>query len=201
MRRNVCRHADSNAGRAVDQQVRESGREHARLLPALIEVRVPVDSIFVDVAQHLVAELRHARLGVSISRRRVAVDGAEVAVPVDEHVAHGKVLRKAHHCVVDGGVTVRMVPAKDVTDAGCRFFKRLIRSQAVFIHCVQNAPVDGLQAVSHVRKGSSDDDGHRVVNIGRFHLLHELGLYNRLFGEHDVLGLVIFLMCHRLVSF
>ena len=120
---------------------------------------------------------------------------------VDEHVAHGKILRKADHCVVDGSVAVRMVPAKDVADAGRRFFEGLIRSQAIFVHGVQNTPVNRLEAIAHVGKRSSDDDRHCVVNIRRLHLLHELGLYNRLFGEHDVLGLIIFLMCHRLVSF
>ena len=200
VRRNIRRHADGNTGRTVDKKVREPGREHTRLFSRLVEVRVPIDGVFIDVAQHLVAELRHARLGVTVGRGGIAIDRAEVAVAVDQHVTHGKVLRKADHCVVDGSVAVRMVPAKDVADAGRRFFEGLVRSQAIFVHGVQNTPVNRLEAIAHVGKRSSDDDRHCVVNVRRLHLLHELGLYNRLFGEHDVLGLVIFLMCHRLVS-
>ena len=200
MGRNVCRHADGDSGRTVDKKVREPGREHARLFSRLVEVRVPIDGVFIDVAQHLVAELRHTRLGVTVGRGGVAIDRAEVAVAVDEHVAHGKILREADHRVVDGSVAVRMVPAKDVADAGRRFFEGLVRGQAVFVHGVQNTPVNRLEAIAHVGKRSSDDDRHCVVNVRRLHLLHELGLYNRLLGEHDVLGLVIFLMCHRLFS-
>ena len=52
--RYIRRHADGDAGRAVDEEIREARGEHARLLARLVEVRVPVDSVLVDVAQHLV---------------------------------------------------------------------------------------------------------------------------------------------------
>ena len=196
VRRDIRRHADGDARRAVDQQIREPGRQHARLLPALIEVRVPVDGVLVDVAQHLVAELRHARLGVTVGRRGVAIDGAKVAVPVDEHVAHGKVLRQTHHRVVDRCVTVRMVSAQHIADARRRFFERFVARQAVLVHGVEDAAVDGLQTVAHVRQRASHDDGHRVVDVGGLHLMYQLRLHNRLVREQDVLRLVIFLMCH-----
>ena len=92
--------------------------QHARLFSRFVEVRVPVDGVLVDVAQHLVAELRHARLGVTVGRGGVAVDGAEVAVAVDERIAHGEVLRQTHQRVVDRRVAVRMIPAQHVADAG-----------------------------------------------------------------------------------
>ena len=57
MGRNVCRHANRDTGRTVDKKVREPGREHARLFSRFIEIRVPVDGVLIDVAQHLVAEL------------------------------------------------------------------------------------------------------------------------------------------------
>ncbi len=57
-----------------------------------------------------------ARLGVAHGSRVVAVDGAEVALPVDQHVAQAEVLRHTHHGVVDGGVAVRMVLAQHLAD-------------------------------------------------------------------------------------
>ena len=197
VRRDIRRHADGDAARAVDQQVREAGREHARLFSRFVEVRIPGDRILVDVAQHLVAELRHARLGITVGRGRIAVDGAEVAVAVDQRVAHGEILRQTDHRVVDRRVAVRMIPAQHVADAGRRFFERLVGRQPVLIHGVENAPVHGLQTVAHIRQRTADNDGHRVVDIRALHLMHELRLHDPLLREHDVLGLIIFLMCHR----
>jgi hypothetical protein len=33
--------------------------------------------------------------------------------------------------------------------------------------------VNRLQAIAHVRKGASDDDAHRIVEVGGFHLLDD----------------------------
>ena len=58
MGRNVCRHADRDTGRAVDQQVRESRRAaRAALFSISSKFGIPIDGVFIDVAQHLVAEL------------------------------------------------------------------------------------------------------------------------------------------------
>ena len=49
-----------------------------------VEVVHEIDRAPVDVRQHLVADGGQPRLGVPIGRRRVAVDGAEVALAVDQ---------------------------------------------------------------------------------------------------------------------
>ena len=49
MRRDVGRHADRDTGRAVHQQVREAGRQYDRLLALLIEVRLEIDRVFLDI--------------------------------------------------------------------------------------------------------------------------------------------------------
>lgn len=51
-------------------------------------------------------------------QRGIAVDGAEVAVAVDEHIAHGEVLRQTHERIIDRRVAVRMIAAQHVADAG-----------------------------------------------------------------------------------
>ena len=101
VRRDVGRHADGDAGRAVDQEVGHAAGQHLGLAPRLVVVGHPVDGVGVDVAQHLHGDLAEARLGVTHGRRRVALDGAEVALAVDERVAHVEVLGHAHERRVD----------------------------------------------------------------------------------------------------
>ena len=116
VRRDVGRHADRDAGRAVDQQVRQPRGQDRRLGLLVVVVGLEVDRLLVDVGQQLLADLLHAALGVAVGRRRIAVDRAEVALPVDERVAHGEVLRQAHQGVVAGGVAVRVELAEHVAD-------------------------------------------------------------------------------------
>ena len=144
VRGDIRRHADRDAGRAVDEDVREVGGQDARLLQAVVVVRVKIDGVLVDVPQHLDRELAHPRLGVSVGGRGVAVDGAEVAVAVHEHVAHRKILREAHERVVHRNVAVRVVAAEHGADRIGALSVRLFRPQAVLVHRVQDAPVHGL---------------------------------------------------------
>ena len=43
-------------------------------------------------------------------------------------------------------------------------------AQALVVHRVQDAALDRLQSVAHVRQGALDDDAHRVVEIRAAHL-------------------------------
>ena len=70
VRRDVGRHADRDAGRTVDQQVREPRRHHRRLVFLLVVVGLEVDGFLVDVGHQLVREPRHARLRCNASPRR-----------------------------------------------------------------------------------------------------------------------------------
>ena len=141
MRRDVGRHADRDAGRAVYQQVREAGGQNDRLLTLLVEVRLEIDRVFLDVREHEVRELGHAGLGVTVSCRGIAVHGTEVAVTVNERIMQRKRLRHAHHRVVNRCVAVRMIAAEHVTDGRCRLAVGLVRGQAVLVHRVQEAAV------------------------------------------------------------
>ena len=199
VRRDIRRHADGDAARAVDEQVGEASRKHAGLAAALVEVGVPVDRVLLYVAQHLVGDAGHPRLRVSVGRGGVAVDGAEVAVAVHERVAHGEVLREAHERVVYRGVAMRMIAAQHVADAGRRFLEGLVRGQAVLVHGVEYAPVHGLEPVPHIRQRAGDNDAHGVVDKARLHLAHYLRRDNMLLREHYVLGFVVF--GHRVTTF
>ena len=84
VRRDVGRHADRDAGRAVDQQIGNVRGKNGRLFGRLVVVRNEVDGLFVEIRHHVVGQRLQTRLGVPHRRRRIAVDRSEVALPVDE---------------------------------------------------------------------------------------------------------------------
>ena len=137
VRRDVRRHAHRDAGRAVDQQIGQACRQHQRLLLAAVVVGAEIDRVLVDVGQHLVRDLRQPDLGVAHGRGVVAVDRAEVALAVDQHVAQREILRHAHDGVVHRGVAVRVVLADDVADDACALL--VGRFQSLFNSCIANS--------------------------------------------------------------
>ena len=129
-------HAHGDAGGAVHQQVGKPGGQHPGFPPALVEVGVPVHRLLLNVRQHLPGHLGHAGLGVTIGRGRVAVHGPEVAVAVDEPVAHGEILGQPDQGVIHGAVPVGVILAQHVAHAGGGFFEGLVGGQTAFIHGV-----------------------------------------------------------------
>ena len=81
-----------------------------------VVVRREVDGVHVEVAQHLHRDPGQPGLGVPHGSGRVVVDRAEVALAVDQLVAHREVLGHAHQGVVDGGVAVGVVLADHLAD-------------------------------------------------------------------------------------
>ena len=174
--RDVRRHADGDAGGAVDEEVREAGREDERLDGGVVEVRTPVDRLLVDVGEEEVGEALEAALGVPVRGGRVAVDRAEVALPVDERVAEVPVLREADERVVDRGVAVRVVLLQDLADDAGALRVALVVVQPLRVHRVEDAAVHRLQPVAHVGQRAPDDDRHRVVEIRLAHLVFDRDL-------------------------
>ena len=109
VRRDVRRHADRDARRAVDQQVREASRQDERLLGAPVVVGREVDRVHVEVTEHLHRHASEARLGVPHRGGRIVVDRTEVALAVDERLAHRPRLRHVHQRRVDHRLAVRVI--------------------------------------------------------------------------------------------
>jgi hypothetical protein len=172
MGRHVGGHAHGDAARAIDEQQRNLGGEHRRLLHRIVEVVRPVDRLLVDVGHHLVGDLAHTRLGVTHRRRRVAVHRTEVALTENQRIPQRPLLRHAHHGIVDRRVAVGVELTEHVAHDTGRLTRRFIGIEPQFgAHVVQNTAVHGLQTVARVRQGARNDDRHRVVDVGRFHLL------------------------------
>ena len=174
VRRDVRRHAHSDAGRAVHEQVRHAGRQHRRLDLGLVVVRREIDRFLVDVGEQLRRDPGHPDLGVTHRRRSVAVDRAEVALAVDEQVAHREGLGHAHDRVVHGRVAVGVILADHVTDDTGRLLVWLVPVVAELPHCVEDAAVDRLETVPNVGQGPAHDHAHGVIEVGLFHLVFEI---------------------------
>ncbi len=93
VRRDVGRHADGDAAGAVHQDVGEGRRQDHRLLQRVVVVVAEVDGLLVEIVQQRVRRLVEPHLGVAHGRGRIAVERAEIALPVDQRHAHGEVLR------------------------------------------------------------------------------------------------------------
>ena len=88
---------------------------------------------------------------------RVVVDRAEVALAVDQRVAHREVLRQAHERVVDRRVAVRVVVAHHLADDAGALRVAAASGRGRLVHRVEHAAVDRLEAVAHVGQRAADD--------------------------------------------
>jgi hypothetical protein len=172
--RDVRGHADGDAAGSVHQQVGEPRREHDRLLFVSVVVGDEIHGLGVDVAEHLHRRRREACFRVSGRRRRVAVDGSEVPVRVDQGMAEREVLGHPDEGVVDRRLTVRVVLGHHAAHDVGRFPVRAIRPQALLEHRPEDPAVDRLQPVANLRQRPPDDDGHRVVEVRPLDLFLEL---------------------------
>src|SRR6266542_2574981 len=171
VRRNVGGHSDGDSARAIDEQVGNAGWEHQRLLLGIVEIGCDIDGVLFDVGEQLRRDAREATLGVAVGGRWIAVDGAEITLPVDEHVPHGEVLRHANERVVDRSIAMGVVFAEDLAHDFRALLVRLRCREPELVHRVQDAAVDGLEAIARVGNGAPDDDAHRIVEIRRTHLV------------------------------
>ena len=194
VRRDIGRHADSDAARAVDQQVRELGRQHDRFLLAAVIVRLEVDGVLVEVIEQRDCGPGQPNLGVALGRRRVAVDRAEIALAVDQRQPHGEVLRQPHQGVVDRQIAMGVIFAHGIAGDARRFVVGPLRRVIVLVHRIEDAPMHRLEPVAHVRQRARHDHAHGVIEIALLHLLRDRHGAN--IGRSAVAGRGAFLVGH-----
>ena len=136
MCRNIRRHTNSDTYRSVYKKVRESCRKHRRLLTAVIKVRYKINDILFDIYKQRIGKACHSRFCITVSSRAVTVDRAEVTLTLNENISHREGLGKSYHCVINCGITVRMVSTEHVTDCGSRLSERLIVCEMVLVHSI-----------------------------------------------------------------
>ena len=173
VRRDVGCHADGDAAGAIDQEIGKLRRQNRRFLFRVVVIGLEIDGVLVDIAEHFQRRARQARFGISIGRRRIAVDRTEIALAVDQRHAHGEVLRHPHHRVIDRLVAVRMVFTDHVADDARRFDVFLVRRVPLLVHRIQDAAMYRLQTVARVRQRPRHDHAHGVIEVGTLHLVED----------------------------
>ncbi len=101
VRRDRRRHADGNAGGAIGEQIRKGARENRWLFLGAIIVGAEIYRGFVQILQQQLSHESHARFGVTIGGGAIAIDIAEIALAIDQGITRGKILRHAHHGLID----------------------------------------------------------------------------------------------------
>ena len=187
VRGHIRGHAHRDARTAVDQQVRDGGRQHGRLLELVVVIRREVDRILVDVRVHAQRRGREPGLGIAGGGRAV-VQGAEVAVAVHQRQTHGERLRQTHHGLVDRRIAVRVELAHHLTDHARRLHVRAVRVQVHLAHLVDDAALHRLHAVAGVGQGARIDHRIRVFEERLAHLLVQRRLDDMLLDRARVEG-------------
>ena len=116
VRRNIGRHTDRDAGRAIEQQIRHASGQYRRLFHRTIEIRHPVGRAVTELLEQNLGVTREFRLGVTHRRERLRIVlRTPVTLSIDDGVAIRKRLRHQHHRLVARRIAVRMELADHVT--------------------------------------------------------------------------------------
>ena len=174
VRRNVGRHPDRDTVRAVDQQVGNLAGEHFGLVLRAVEVGNEVDGVLVDIGQQPFGQPRQPAFGVTIGGGRIAVDRAEVALAVDQRIAHAPWLRHPDQRVVHGAVAMRMVALEHFADHAGAFGVAAVGEQSLAEHRDQDSAMDRFEPVAHVGQRAPDIHRHRVVQVGLAHVVFDI---------------------------
>jgi len=169
VRGQVGGHPDRDAGCAVDQQIREGGRQDGRFEFFAVVVRPEIHGVGFDIGDHRHGSGCQTAFGVPVGRR-AGVQRTEVAVPVDRRQPHRPVLAEPHQGVVDRRVAVRMEQTHDLADNPRTLDMWLVRTQPHVIHGVKNAALNRLQAVPGVRERPGIDDRIGILEVAGLHL-------------------------------
>ncbi len=149
VREYLGRETDRDALGAVEEDDGELGRERDRLLGASIVAGLPVGGLRIE--ENLTGKRREAGLDVTGRGRIVTGEKiTEIALRLDEVATLGDADERG----ADGGVAVRMEAHARAYDIG-----DLMKTSVVLLpKRVENAALDGLQAVVDVGDGAVEND-------------------------------------------
>ena len=176
MRRHIGSHTHSDTRRSIHEQIRHSCRQHSRLLQSVVEVILKINSLLIQIDKHIFSNTLQPRLGVTHSRRTVAVNRTEVTLPVNKRISHSPLLSQTHHCEINGRVSVRVILTEHLTHDTSRFFSWLVRWNPEFVHTEQHSSVNWLKTVPNIRQCSRHDYRHWIVYVRRAHFLLDVYL-------------------------
>ena len=178
MRRDIGRHADSDAGAAIDEKVRDRGWENGRLLAGVVVVRDEIDRIVIHVLHEDGAERTQACLGITHGGRRITLDGTEVALPFNEGFAHRPGLGHVNKSRIDSLVTMGVIVTHGLADDLGALEMLAGRHDPELAHGKQDAALGGLQTIASIGKRPGNDDRHGVVEEGSGDLFGDIDRFD-----------------------
>ena len=149
----------------VGEQVGEGCRQHHRLAVAAVVGLAEIDGVLIEAVEQGLRDLGEARLGVAHRRGVIAIDVAEIALPLDQSVARGEGLGEPHQGVVHRGIAVGMVLADHVAHHARALLETRIRVELQRPHGIEKASLDRLEPVTHIGQRARGDGGERVGKI------------------------------------
>ena len=166
VRRNIRRHADGDAGAAVQQHVGQPRREQPGFIQGAVEIGYPLGCALV---QFIEQELRvPGQAGFRVAHGgegfRVVL-AAPVALPVDQRIAVTEGLRHQHHGLVAGTVAVGVELAQHVAHRAGRLLELGARMQAEVGHGIDDAPLYRFEPVGNAGERPVENDIHGVVEV------------------------------------
>ena len=190
-------HTYGNTGCTVEEQQRSLGGKDGGFLEGVVKVVDHIHGVLVHISQHVLCHLLELGFRVTHGGRRVTVYGTEVTLALDHRITLVPFLTQADHGVVYAGVSVRVELTHNFThDTGALLGLAGI-AQAHIVHTEQNAALNGLEAVTGIRKGTGHNYRHRIVDVGRTHLV----VYLYLLDIPGFLGLLERILLFVLIHF
>ncbi len=165
VRRDICRHAHSDPCGAVGEEIGKGRRQNRRLFETAIVVGAIVYRVFGQTFEHRFGNHCHARFCVTRGGRVIAVDIAEVALSVNERIAHVEVLCEASHRIIDRSITVRVEITHCVARNLCRLEETACRTEAQAAHRIEDTAVHGFEAITGIGQRTVHDRGERIGEI------------------------------------
>ena len=163
VRRNVGGHADGDAGPPVNKQVRKCSWENFWFGARLVVIGDKIDRVLLHVGHQRRAEMGHARFGVAHRCWRIAFDGSEIPLAVDQPFTHSPRLRHVDQRGIDHCFAVRVIVTAGVAADLCAFTVLPSWEKRQVVHRVENSPLRWLESVARIRQRARNDDRHRVI--------------------------------------
>ena len=184
MRRHIRSHTYGNTTCTIHEQVGEAARQNGWFAKRVVEVQLHIHRILLDIAQHLFCKFGKTCFGITHSSCTIAVDWAEVTLPVNQRITHCPRLRQTHQRTINRTVAMRVILTHYLTYDTRRFLRRLIARITQLVHSEQHTAMHRLKTITHIRKRTRHNYTHWIVNIRGSHLLFNIHLQNSVFFNH-----------------
>ncbi len=161
----VGRHAHRDAAGAIGEQIGEQPGEDLGLFLLAIVGRNELDRAFVQPLHQPQRSLGQPRLGVAVGGGVIAVDIAEIALPLNQWIAEAEILREPDHRVVNRLIAVRVILANNVAHNAGGLLERVVWVELQLPHRPQQPAMHWLQPIAQIGQRARGDRGERIDQI------------------------------------